>query len=160
MAHGWFVAVQRVLLDLVERVAHFKFRPEIKLWIRYAFVSALRFRFVLGIPSEIKLCCGELGSTQVPVVTLLVRTFRASLNNKQLQECDDCLTEKSLAFFLTVYKHYDAKYIIKVDDDVYLNPSRLLRAAPQWSSMQADYVGCMKSNDVISNPSNKWCVCS
>lgn len=73
------------------------------------------------------------------------------------QECDNCLQEKTLAFLLAVHKHYDAKYIVKVVDDVYVNPSRLLQATPQWLTTHADYIGCMKADEVVEGPSLKRC---
>lgn len=61
-----------------------------------------------------------------------------------------------LAYILHVNRLYSARWIVKMDDDVYLNPSRLLLAMRQWNSMHADYVGCMKHGVVISQSSSKW----
>ena len=69
-----------------------------------------------------------------------------------MQECYRCLPDKTLAFLIEVNRKWDAKWIAKIDDDVYLTPNRLLRAVPQWDSINADYVGCMKSNDVCTVP--------
>jgi hypothetical protein len=73
-----------------------------------------------------------------------------------VQECYRCLPEKTLAFLLAVHRSWRARWVAKVDDDVYLAPSRLLRALPQWDSLGADYVGCMKTAGVISNSKDRW----
>jgi hypothetical protein len=65
-----------------------------------------------------------------------------------MQECYRCLPDKTLAFLVEVSKRWDAKWVAKIDDDVYLTPNRLIRALPQWDSISADYVGCMKTNQV------------
>ena len=42
-----------------------------------------------------------------------------------------------------MHRHYEADWILKLEDDVYLSPSRLLAATSQWSAAGAQYVGCM-----------------
>ena len=56
------------------------------------------------------------------------------------------LAEKTLAFLGAAVLRYDARYIVKVDDDVYLhNPLyRLPPAVEQWAAAGAGYVGCFK----------------
>lgn len=51
---------------------------------------------------------------------------------------------------MLVHKRYNAKWVAKIDDDVYLTPNRLLRVLTQWDSISADYVGCMKTNEVCT----------
>jgi hypothetical protein len=46
--------------------------------------------------------------------------------------------------------------ILKLDDDVYLNPSRLLAASAQWGRMGAQYLGCMKHGYPLRTPGTKW----
>lgn len=46
------------------------------------------------------------------------------------------LPRKSLLFFRHVGRHYNARYIVKVDDDVYLQVPRLMAAVQQWSSYE------------------------
>jgi hypothetical protein len=43
-----------------------------------------------------------------------------------------------------------------MDDDVFLNPSRLLAAAKQWDKMGAQYVGCMKHGYPWKLPGSRW----
>lgn len=73
-----------------------------------------------------------------------------------LQECYQCLPQKTMAFFLAVAQNYNAKWIVKLDDDVYLIPPRLAAVASQWDEIGAQYVGCMKHGDVHTESDHKW----
>ena len=42
------------------------------------------------------------------------------------------LTRKTLVFLQYVFERYDADYIVKVDDDVYLRTDRLPHILNQW----------------------------
>lgn len=55
-----------------------------------------------------------------------------------------------------VAARYWAEWVIKMDDDVYLNPHRMRLAMKQWGGMHADYVGCMKHGMVHGDPESKW----
>lgn len=59
---------------------------------------------------------------------------------------------------MAVHEQYDAEWVLKVDDDVYLNPGRLMLALEQWQVMGVDYVGCMKHGDVRQDPSHRCCI--
>lgn len=74
----------------------------------------------------------------------------------RLQECYTCLPQKTVAFFDMVATAYYADWVVKMDDDVYLNPHRLRLAIKQWSRMNADYIGCMKHGLVHGDPTSKW----
>ena len=73
-----------------------------------------------------------------------------------VQECYTCLPQKTVAFLEVVAATYRAEWIVKMDDDVYLNPGRLRLAVQQWQQMQADYIGCMKHGIVHGDPKSKW----
>lgn len=73
-----------------------------------------------------------------------------------LQECYRCLPEKTLSFFLAVHQQYNAEWIFKVDDDVYLSPDRIPLAVEQWDVMQVDYVGCMFHGEVNQEPQHRY----
>ena len=73
-----------------------------------------------------------------------------------MQECYTCLPQKTLAFFAMVAARYEARWVVKMDDDVYLSPRRLLLAMKQWGRMAAEYIGCMKHGHVHHDPANKW----
>jgi hypothetical protein len=70
----------------------------------------------------------------------------------QLQEDYRALPNKTRTFFRTVTQQWDPDWVIKMDDDVYLNTARLLHAARQWDVMGAQYVGCMKHGVVWRQP--------
>ena len=53
------------------------------------------------------------------------------------QESYAALNKKTLAFFSTVARQYDAEYIVKVDDDAFVRLDRLSRAVDQWHQLSA-----------------------
>lgn len=56
-----------------------------------------------------------------------------------LQDTYKSLTNKTRLFFRTIYEAYPAlEFVVKVDDDVYLLPPRLLMAADQWAAAKAE----------------------
>ena len=73
-----------------------------------------------------------------------------------LQEGYLSLANKTLSFFRLVAEQYDAQYIIKADDDVYLRLDRVPSAVRQWAAMAADYVGCMKTGPIYTEPNYRW----
>jgi len=73
-----------------------------------------------------------------------------------LQEGYLSLANKTLTFFRTVTALYDADYIIKADDDVYLRVDRVPPVIAQWSEMHADYIGCMKTGPIYTSPEYRW----
>ncbi|EFN52007.1 hypothetical protein CHLNCDRAFT_10529, partial [Chlorella variabilis] len=66
------------------------------------------------------------------------------------------LPTKTLAFLRAVTTQYDPQYIVKIDDDVYLRLDRLPHAVQQWHDIRADYVGCMKTGQIIKSPRYRW----
>lgn len=57
--------------------------------------------------------------------------------SKFVQEAYASLTTKTLVFLQVVIAQYDADYIVKVDDDVYLRTDRLPYAMAQWTQHRA-----------------------
>lgn len=55
----------------------------------------------------------------------------------RLQDHYKTLAFKTLAFWQLVIEQYDAKYIIKVDDDNYVRLDRLAIAVRQWDDQGA-----------------------
>jgi hypothetical protein len=53
------------------------------------------------------------------------------------QEAYEALPAKSLAFFKAVTADYDAKYVVKVDDDAYLRIWAIPQAVKQWEGLSA-----------------------
>jgi hypothetical protein len=74
-----------------------------------------------------------------------------------LVEAYDGLPNKTRTFFHSVAQAYQADWIVKMDDDVYMMPERLHLAAKQWDTAGAEYVGCMANGDVSSDEADgKW----
>ena len=53
------------------------------------------------------------------------------------QESYAALNKKTLAFFSTAARKYDADYIVKVDDDAFVRMDRLAHAVGQWRQLGA-----------------------
>ncbi len=47
------------------------------------------------------------------------------------------LANKTRSYFRAVGLSYEAEWVVKMDDDVYLMPGRLLEAMRQWGAMGA-----------------------
>ncbi|KAK9803488.1 hypothetical protein WJX73_007726 [Symbiochloris irregularis] len=73
-----------------------------------------------------------------------------------LQEGYSSLTDKTLEFLRTASRQYDARYIVKVDDDVFLRVDRLPHAFRQWDEIHADYIGCMKTGQIMKDARYRW----
>ena len=54
-----------------------------------------------------------------------------------LQEAYTSLTTKTLVFLQTISAAYDARFIVKVDDDVFLRPDNLVLALRQYEAYGA-----------------------
>ncbi|XRB16226.1 glycosyltransferase family 31 protein [Pseudoscourfieldia marina] len=67
------------------------------------------------------------------------------------------LPRKTLKFFHKVSSLFpEALYVIKVDDDVYANVDRLPQAIRQWEEDRHDYVSCMKTGKIFTDPWQRW----
>lgn len=66
------------------------------------------------------------------------------------------LPAKTVAFLRAATRAWDAEYVVKVDDDVYFRLDHLPHAIAQWRSIRADYVGCMKTGQIIKSPRYRW----
>lgn len=73
----------------------------------------------------------------------LLRDAHISLINKPLsplQEAYMSLTNKTLSFLRMATTLFDAEYIVKADDDVYLRLDRLPLAIKQWRMRGAGWL--------------------
>ena len=73
-----------------------------------------------------------------------------NLSTETLQEAYASLTTKTLVFLQLVISQFDAEYIVKVDDDVYLRTERLPYAMAQWSKHGAGGPICVRITMVKS----------
>nr|KAJ0218020.1 hypothetical protein LSAT_V11C300151940 [Lactuca sativa] len=60
------------------------------------------------------------------------------------------LTAKTRTFFATAYANWDAKFYVKVDDDVHVNLGMLASTLHRHQTKPRVYMGCMKSGPVLS----------
>lgn len=64
------------------------------------------------------------------------------------------LTRKTLVFLQYVFERYDAEYIVKVDDDVYLRTDRLPHILSQWKlhgAGKSPLPSCLPVNMILAS---------
>jgi hypothetical protein len=66
------------------------------------------------------------------------------------------LTAKTRIFFSTAYAKWDAKFYVKVDDDVHVNLGMLATTLGRHQSKPRVYTGCMKSGPVLAQKNVKY----
>ncbi|KAM0057084.1 putative galactosylxylosylprotein 3-beta-galactosyltransferase [Helianthus debilis subsp. tardiflorus] len=66
------------------------------------------------------------------------------------------LTAKTQIFFSTAFAKWDAKFYVKVDDDIHVNLGMLATTLRRHMSKPRVYVGCMKSTPVLSQKNAKY----
>lgn len=65
---------------------------------------------------------------------ILPSSYNWSINPSQ--ERYSSLTLKTFLFLRTAISRYDVQYVVKADDDIYINLQRLPLAVPQWQAME------------------------
>ncbi|KAI3700868.1 hypothetical protein L2E82_45509 [Cichorium intybus] len=66
------------------------------------------------------------------------------------------LTAKTRTFFATAFAKWDAKFYVKVDDDVHVNLGMLASTLLRHQTKPRVYMGCMKSGPVLSQKNVKY----
>ncbi|KAL4567266.1 hypothetical protein LXL04_022845 [Taraxacum kok-saghyz] len=66
------------------------------------------------------------------------------------------LTAKTRTFFATAFAKWDAKFYVKVDDDVHVNLGMLASTLRRHQTKPRVYIGCMKSGPVLSQKNVKY----
>ncbi|KAL6754243.1 galactosyltransferase-domain-containing protein [Haematococcus lacustris] len=115
----------------------------------------IALRFVVGVVAEPG-AEAQLAAEQV--------LYGDILRLPDIKEGYHGLAAKTRAFFALVAALYPAapaaspgpRWVVKVDDDVWLSPARLRAASLQWSRMAAGYVGCMKHGVVWTEQQSRW----
>ncbi|CAK7335664.1 unnamed protein product [Dovyalis caffra] len=64
--------------------------------------------------------------------------------------------KKSKLFFIHAVETWDAEFYAKVNDDVYVNIDALGATLSTHLDKPRAYIGCMKSGEVFSEPTQKW----
>ena len=93
------------------------------------------FRFVVGTSAD-------------PAENLLVEEEARARGDvlvlEGVRESYDNLVLKTAAFFSAAVEAFPgARFVVKVDDDVYVRPDNLALVAAQWEEAGRDYVGCL-----------------
>lgn len=60
------------------------------------------------------------------------------------------MPDKLAAFLLAVDAAWEARWVLKLDDDVYLSPRRLPPVLAQWDRIGAGHTGCFRHGAVAS----------
>ncbi|KAM7268050.1 hypothetical protein ACFE04_010216 [Oxalis oulophora] len=71
-------------------------------------------------------------------------------------ESPEGLPEKAKLFFAHAAEKWNAEFYAKVNDDVYVNIDALGSTLAAHLDKPRAYIGCMKSGEVFSEPSNRW----
>lgn len=112
---------------------------------------------VLSVTAHSSRSCGDLNwPTRRPPLTVWRYGLQDCVGCSSVRACSSCMVEKTIAFYRAAATRFDARWVIKADDDVYLSPLRLPAAAAQWDRMGAEYVGCMKQGVVQNQPDHRW----
>ncbi|KDD72366.1 galactosyltransferase, partial [Helicosporidium sp. ATCC 50920] len=115
-------------------------------WVLLARAQGLVVRFVMGHSPDAALEAAVAAEEEA----------HGDFLRLDMEEAYADLPRKTVAFLQAVMRAYAPRYVLKVDDDVYLRPSNLMSALAQWSRLEADYVGCMKQGEVFSAPNFRW----
>ncbi|KAM6588726.1 hypothetical protein CsatA_011331 [Cannabis sativa] len=63
---------------------------------------------------------------------------------------------KIKSFLIHAVQKWNAKFFVKVNDDVFVNIDALEAILNTHLDKQDTYIGCMKSGHVLTEPANKW----
>ncbi|KAL5551910.1 hypothetical protein UlMin_002086 [Ulmus minor] len=64
--------------------------------------------------------------------------------------------KKIKSFFVHAVENWDAEFYVKVNDDVFVNIDSLGAMLTSHLDKSRLYIGCMKSGEVFSEPTQKW----
>ncbi|CAI5503467.1 unnamed protein product [Closterium sp. Naga37s-1] len=69
-----------------------------------------------------------------------------------VDEADFNANRKTLLYFTTVFKLYEAEFYVKASDDIFLMPERLSSLIARPRKSPRTYLGCFKKGVVVTNP--------
>ncbi|KAF5185062.1 Hexosyltransferase, partial [Thalictrum thalictroides] len=72
------------------------------------------------------------------------------------EEAQEELPKKGKFFFSAAVEIWDAKFYVKVDDDINLDLDGLIGILESQRGQKSLYMGCMKSGDVITDEGRPW----
>ncbi|KAK9823820.1 hypothetical protein WJX72_005724 [[Myrmecia] bisecta] len=74
-----------------------------------------------------------------------------------MDETYDNLVVKAYTYVVAIFSEFDARYIIKLDDDLYFRFDRLPQAIQQWQAAGGDYVGVMRvGSEAFEDPKHRY----
>lgn len=65
-------------------------------------------------------------------------------------------SKKMISFLVHAVENWEAEFFVKVNDDVFVNIDALGAMLTSYLDKSRIYVGCMKSGEVFSEPTNRW----
>ncbi|CAI6006555.1 unnamed protein product [Closterium sp. NIES-65] len=113
--------------------------------LRVEAATGLVFRFIVGH-----------GSVEDEEMLQAENSTHGDFFRVDVQESYLNLNRKILLFFTTAFKLYEAKYYIKIDDDIFLMPERLSALIAKPRASPRTYLGCFKKGNVITDPKKRW----
>jgi hypothetical protein len=153
-----FVGIQTGYSPMEEAGSDYKYeerRDAIrKTWFRSGDEAYMRKLDEAGI--VVKFVIGQAKDPQASLALVEERNAHRDFLMLDMYEGYNELVKKSREFLTAVMENYDAKYIVKVDDDVYLKLNRLPGAVAQWDHWGVGYTGCMKHGDVQTDKGYRW----
>ncbi|XP_024026947.1 hydroxyproline O-galactosyltransferase HPGT1 [Morus notabilis] len=72
------------------------------------------------------------------------------------EESPEKRSKKIMAFLVHAVENWEAEFFVKVNDDVFVNIDALGAMLSTYLEKSRIYVGCMKSGEVFSEPTNRW----
>jgi len=63
---------------------------------------------------------------------------------------------KTHAFVVTAFRLYNPKFVVKLDDDVYVRLDRLRLALAQYEERKFEFIGCMRREPIVSVPGKRY----
>ncbi|KAL3838578.1 hypothetical protein ACJIZ3_023169 [Penstemon smallii] len=84
------------------------------------------------------------------------RTTKDFLILDRHEEAEEELPKKAKNFFSTAVQMWEADFYVKVDDTIDLNFDGLIELLQSRHGQDSDYIGCMKSGEVIAEEGRPW----
>ncbi|XP_078443123.1 hydroxyproline O-galactosyltransferase HPGT3-like [Wolffia australiana] len=72
------------------------------------------------------------------------------------EEAEDESGNKAKYFFSTAYEKWDAKFYVKVNDNINIDVDGLIETLQKHRNKNSTYLGCMKSGSVIAEEGKRW----
>ncbi|KAK9828183.1 hypothetical protein WJX74_002245 [Apatococcus lobatus] len=115
-----------------------------KSWFPGSELDMNRLQHVSGIVARMVLGQQELSAARLDALQL-EEEQHGPIMRLPMQETRETGFLKVLAFWAAVTCQYDARFILKADDDVYLHVDKVPLLLSQWEALEVGYGGCFVS---------------